>query len=446
MTEINFYNFITGAALLLSALGLWFTVIMPWNERWSRRFFLSFFIELLLCGLLSIIELTLYDYPVPLATINFISFLGTLLITLPLPMLTVYLLHCCGESICSSRLFHAVLGLWAVFLGLLSTILFSDVFYYYVASGKQFFRGPLFPLLMLPLDAIMLLNLIGTIQRRKQLSNKAWLSFLIAVLPMTLTVLVHTFIDIYPLIEICLVLSALSMYGLILSDQVEQYRLQQEEIAHQRANIMVLQMRPHFIYNAMTSIYYLCDRDPEEAKRVTMDFTAYLRKNFTAIAGREPIPFSDELEHTSAYLAIEQVQFGDSLFVEYDTPHTEFRVPPLTLQPIVENAVKHGMDPEAEPLRISIRTRSTDLGSEIIVEDNGPGFEPDGQDALVSGQSHGGDAFATTNVTGDNEPHIALANIQQRLKMMCGGKMTIMPREGGGTVVKVTIPWQGLIV
>ena len=420
MTEINFYNFMNGAALLLNALGLWFTVIMPWFDQWGKRFFLSFFTTFLLCCLVGFIEITLYDYPVPLAASNFLSFLGNLLISLMFPMLTAYLLHCSGERLRSSRLFRAVLGLWAVFLALLATTLSSDVFYYYVASGKQFFRGPWFPLLMLPLTVLTLLNLAGTIRRRKRLSRKVWLSFLVAVLPMTAAVVVHIFIDIYPLIEICVVLSALSMYGLILSDQLEQHRLQQEEIAHQRANIMVLQMRPHFIYNAMTSIYYLCDQDPEKAKRVTMDFTAYLRRNFTAIASREPIPFSEELEHTRAYLAIEQVQFRDSLFVDYDTPHTGFRVPPLTLQPIVENAVKHGMDPEFAPLRISIQTRETELGSEIVVEDDGPGF------AAVSPSG--------------SEPHLALTNIQQRLKMMCGGEMTIMPREGGGTVVKVTIP------
>ena len=130
-----------------------------------------------------------------------------------------------------------------------------------------------------------------------------------------------------------------------------------------------------------------------------MDFTNYLRKNFTAIASENPVPFSDELEHTRAYLAVEQVQFEDSLCVEYDTPHKNFRLPPLTLQPIVENAVKHGMDPEYAPLCISIRTRETDSGSEIIVEDNGPGFAPADDDC---------------------EPHIALANIKQRLEMMCG--------------------------
>ncbi len=100
----------------------------------------------------------------------------------------------------------------------------------------------------------------------------------------------------------------------------------------------------------------------------------------------------------------------------YDTPHTAFRVPPLTLQPLVENAVKHGMDPETAPLHIAIRTRKTKAGSEVVVEDNGPGFAP------------------------SDEPHIALANIRERLEMMCGGKLTIHPRDGGGTVVTVTIP------
>ena len=211
---------------------------------------------------------------------------------------------------------------------------------------------------------------------------------------------------------------ALVMFVIILFDEVEQHMRQRLEIANQRASIMVLQMRPHFIHNTMMSIYYLCEQDPKKAQRVTLDFTTYLRRNFTAIASEAPIPFSEELEHTRAYLAVEQAQFEDGLFVDYDTPHTDFCLPPLTLQPIVENAVKHGMDPDGEPLHISIRTRRTSAGSEIVVSDNGPGYEP----------------------ADDKSPHIALANIQQRLKLMCDGKMTILPREGGGTVVTVTIP------
>ena len=106
------------------------------------------------------------------------------------------------------------------------------------------------------------------------------------------------------------------------------------------------------------------------------------------------------------------------LVVDWDITFIHFRLPPLTLQPIVENAVKHGMDPDADPLHISIRTRKTDSGTHIIVEDNGSGFDP----------------------SDESKPHTTLENIRQRLEMMCGGSMTIQSHEGGGTVVTITIP------
>ena len=312
-----------------------------------------------------------------------------------------------------------VIGLWGIYFILLG-IAQCTTFLYYVTPDNQFIRGSWHPLLTAPLAAIMLFNLAGVIRRRKRLPDKYYVAFLIHLLPMTVATLIHTFIYVPLLVVFGLSLSMLSMFGIILCDQIEQYMRQQREIAHQRASIMVLQMRPHFIFNTMMSIYYLCAQDSQKAQQVTLDFTSYLRKNFSAIASENTIPFANELEHTRAYLAVEQVQFEDSLFVEYDTPHTRFRVPPLTLQPIVENAVKHGMDPDSAPLRICIRTRETDAGHEITVEDNGPGF-------------------AQTNMD-ESEPHIALANIQQRLEIMCGGTLTVMPREGGGTVVKITLP------
>ena len=316
-----------------------------------------------------------------------------------------------------TRLLQAVPGLWAVYAVLATSGLVIDAFYF-VTPDRQVHRGPWYPLMLLPVIAILLLDLAAVIGRRRLLSRKVYLSFFITLLPMTVTLLVQTFVDAFLLLDVCMVLSALSMYGLVLSDQIEQDLCQQREIAQQRASIMVLQMRPHFIYNTMTSIYCLCSQDPEKAQQVVMDFTTYLRKNFTAVASAAPIPFSSELEHTRAYLAVEQAQYSKSLTIEYDTPHTFFRVPPLTLQPIVENAVKHGRDPNAGPLHISIRTRKTDTGSEITVSDNGCGYDP----------------------ADDSEPHIALKNIRQRLELMCGGSLTITPNDGGGTTVTVTIP------
>ena len=426
-----FYFSVISAALLLSVLGLWLTAIIPGIDRWSKRFFLSYFMVFMLCCVAGLADVTLSYYFGPSALYYCDMVLECLILSLPLPMLTVYLLHCCKETIRPSRLFHAVLGLWAVYFALLVSAQFIGGFSF-VSTDNRYARGPLYPILLMPLIAILLFNLIGTMKRRDRLSRKVYHSFLIAILPMMVALTVHLFADVFSLIDISYVLSALAMFGLILYDQIEQdltrqrenLRQQQEiarqqlKIANQRASIMVLQMRPHFIYNTMTSIYCLCSQDPQKARQVVMDFTTYLRKNFTAIASEAPIPFTSELEHTRAYLAVEQVQYAESLFVEYDTPHTFFRIPPLTLQPIVENAVKHGKDPYAGPLRISIRTRRTDTGNEVTVSDNGPGFHPADDDA----------------------PHIALNNIRQRLEIMCGGSLAITPGDGRGTVVTVTIP------
>nr|MCR5844063.1 histidine kinase [Oscillospiraceae bacterium] len=343
-----FYFFLTGAALLLSAIGLWFTAIVPGIDRWSKRFFLTYFSVLMVNCLFGLVEMFFQYYPMPRPVILLVLFVESLILPLAMPMLTVYLLHCSGEDRRKSRLLRAVLALCVVFLILLVCSVFLDGFFT-ITPDRQYCRGPLYPLLPLPMTAIMLLNLAGTIKRRKLLSHKAYLSVLTAILPMTVALFVHLFVDVFWLIDISTVLSALSMYSLILSDQIEkdldhqqEIARQQMEIANQRASIMVLQMRPHFIYNVMTSIYSLCSQDPSLARQVVLDFTTYLRKNFTAIASSAPIPFSSELEHTRAYLAVEQALYEDSLMVEYDTPHTLFHVPPLTLQPIVENSVKHG--------------------------------------------------------------------------------------------------------
>jgi len=427
----SFYYFISGAALLLSVLGLWFTVVIPGMDRWGRRFFLSYFFVLLLSGICVLVEMVLHSHSVPRAFIMIFLLLETLLLSLPLPMVTAYLLHCCGESLRTSKLLRAVLGLWAVFAVLLASIPFVDGFIYFTPDYR-YYQGPLYPLFLAPSITILLLNFAGTLRRRARLSRKAFLSFVIAQAPMAVTLILNVFVNAEPIFDISYVLSALAMYSFILSDQIEQdlrsqreiaqqqqeIARQQREIAHERASVMVLQMRPHFIYNTLMSIYSLCRLDPQRARQITLDFTNYLRRNFNAVASDSPIPFSTEQEHTRAYLAVEQAQYDDMLSVDWDTPFTHFRLPPLTLQPIVENAVKHGMDPDSEPLHISIRTRRADAGAIVIVEDTGPGFDP----------------------SDESRPQITLKNIRQRLALMCGGSMTIMPREGGGTVVTVTIP------
>ena len=362
---LEYFNyFMSGAAILMTALGLWFILIMPGIDRWSRHFFRGFFVVIMLASFFNLVETILLRYPEHIAAEIIILYIESLVVSLPMPMLTVYLLHCCGRKPRGDPLFLLVTSLWAIYFVML-TATHSSEFFYYVGPDLAFYTTPYYPLIVLPLTLIMFLNLLCAQSWRRQMSRKYYISFLVAVLPLTLTMLVHMFTNIFPLIDICIALSVLSMFSLILSDQIAQNLRQQREIAQQRASIMVLQMRPHFIYNTMTSIYYLCDQDPEMAKRVTLNFNTYLQRNFNAIASEELIPFSKELEHTRAYLAVEQAQFEGRLFVDYDTPYTRFSLPPLTLQPIVENAVKHGMDPDAEPLRITLRQRDHRRGQRL---------------------------------------------------------------------------------
>jgi len=195
-------------------------------------------------------------------------------------------------------------------------------------------------------------------------------------------------------------------------------RKREEELRDEKVRTMMNQIRPHFIYNTLVSVYELCREEPNQAMQVIDDFTTYLQSNFTAIAATEPAPFREELRHTQAYLDVETVLHGDELTVEYDTEALAFDLPPLTLQPIVENAVKHGVGKGYSPEHIVIRTRAEENGVRITVEDNGGGYDPQP----------------------DSEVHVGLQNVRERLDMMCGGTLEIGPRPEGGTVVTVFVP------
>ena len=418
MNQVDFLYYTLGGAILVTmAFGVALAFLVPSLDKWNKRYFITLFSLLSLCAVTCFLALIFYDDPTKMTAERIFYFFDSLLVSVPIFMPTIFLLHSSHETVKHSALFYAAMALSGAYFVMLIVSQFTDVFYY-VTAENEFYYGPLFALSVSPLLLVLLLNIAGTVRRKKSLSKKYFVGLLIYLLLMSVTVLVHMFAQVDIFVVFGMVLFALIMYSLILSDNIDKYMRQQREIANQRANIMILQMRPHFIYNSLMGIYYLCDRDAGKAKQVTLDFTTYLRKNFAAIASDNAIPFSEELEHTRAYLSVEQAQFDDSLFVSFDTPHTSFRLPPLTLQPIVENAVVHGMRASNSPIHISVVTRKTDKASEILVEDDGPGFEADG----------------------NNEPHIALNNIRERLDMMCGGTLEISPREGGGTSVKVTIP------
>ena len=397
MEELNFLVFAEAAALLFGIFGLLATFIARDVDQWPRRLCVAILSSSVVVSAIDLVEKAAFFYQAPIPLRRVLLLATTLATPVPTLLVTAYFLHCCGEDWRKS----AVMRLQGALTGILVAVevISQALGVMTVTTAYEAQVGPWPAFYMIMLAALSVICPLALIRRWKKLTWTQRVLFMVSFFTPSYIQSV--------LVEL-----------LLMSELVHGYREQKEEVARQRARAAVLQMRPHFIYNTMTSIYCLCNQDPERARQVILDFTTYLRKNFAAIASSDPIPFSAELEHVRAYLAVEQAQYDDSLSVEYDTPHIRFRVPPLTLQPIVENAVKHGRDPYAGALHISVRTRKTDFGSEILVEDNGPGYAP----------------------AADDEPHIALENIRERLKTMCGGTLEIAQRDTGGTRVTIRVP------
>ena len=424
---INFMFAVIG--ITLAGLGFTMTVSSNSLDLWTKRFFAAFFLIFMgaaVSDLIITLSMSFLDADGVIFT-KLGIFGGAIFQMSIVIMLSLLLFHLCNEDWLHSKSFYFSISLWLAYLIHLGIAQFTK-FIYYVDSSNIYHRGALY-ILFLPIMLLMGINIVTFYGRRDKISQIHRTAFWIILTLPLLALIAQLFFSGIRFILIGTTISAITMFMYILKEQAA-------ETARQQLNIKILQIRPHFIYNIMTSIYYLCERDAHKAQSVIKSFTAYLQKNFSAIVKRDLIPFDEELEHTQAYLAVEKARHEKLLFIEYDTPDKSFRLPPLTLQPIVENAVKHGVDAELEPLHISIRTAQLELANheiihEIIVEDTGPGFDRE----LIYDKDNNIKAIRAEA----NEAHIGLNNIIERLRMMCGGTVSIEPRDGGGTVVRIRI-------
>ena len=304
MSSIDLANFaIVVSGFVISVLGLLLAIFLRQTNRESRSFFLIFF--LLLVGYTGSATICQLAGTALLSQITL--FTNSLFSSLLIPAITFYLLRCAGKSWRHSPLFASVIVLWAVSFVLLVVTQFTTWIYYYTPDNV-YHRGPWYPLLLIPPVLLMVADMIGLYRLRGALTHRQRIAFLIYFVVPLVCMLVQMFFYGLLLIVFGTSLAVLFMFVFLVIDQVEQSFRQQQEIANQRASIMVLQMRPHFIYNTLMTIYSLCNQDPQKARQVTKDFTDYLRRNFNAVASGNIIPFSAELEHTRAYLAVEQTQ------------------------------------------------------------------------------------------------------------------------------------------
>lgn len=199
------------------------------------------------------------------------------------------------------------------------------------------------------------------------------------------------------------------------------YQQIQKELYEAKVSVMVSQIRPHFMYNALSSIAMLCKIKPDTAYEATIKFSDYLRGNMDSLKQTAPVPFKKELEHLEKYLYIEKLRFGKKLNIEYDIQADSFEIPLLSVQPLVENAVKHGVGMKEDGGTVTIATKETDDSFEIVISDDGVGFD-------------------VNEVKDDGRSHVGMENTKRRLKEMCGADIDITSAIGEGTTARIIIP------
>ena len=198
--------------------------------------------------------------------------------------------------------------------------------------------------------------------------------------------------------------------------QAMELKLQESQIS-----IMLSQIQPHFLYNTLNSIYQLCETNPMRARSMVNLFSEYLRNNLSSLEEPGLISFETELAHINTYLEIEKVRFEDTLEIEYDIKCVDFSLPVLTVQPIVENAVKHGTSKKRGGGKVIISTCEEKEYFIIEVSDTGCGFDPE-------------------KPKDDGKRHVGIENVRQRLFNMCQGTLTIESTVGEGTLATIRIP------
>jgi sensor histidine kinase YesM len=268
---------------------------------------------------------------------------------------------------------------------------------------------------------------------RESLSDRQTRYYLLSWIPLVVTVLIDIVDQFIPLagehyfmIGFIITL-ALQIVQLVFDLQRQykeaiRYQQIQKELYEAKVTVMASQIRPHFMYNALTSIAMMCTIDPPTAQEATVTFAKYLRENMDSLKQNSPVPFEQELEHLKKYLYIEKLRFADKLNIEYDITATDFRLPLISVQPLVENAVKHGVGMKKKGGTVKIATRETDCAYEVIISDDGVGFDPSSVNA------------------GDGRSHVGMENTRTRLKEMCGGEVRIESQVGVGTVATIILP------
>ncbi len=226
------------------------------------------------------------------------------------------------------------------------------------------------------------------------------------------------------IVHLAVTLDACFLLEFIDAEQEQKLIRKEKELAEAQLTSLASQINPHFIYNTLGTIESLGRTQPEEARKLITAFSDYLSDNSMDMTTRPMIPFAEELSHVEHYLSIARVRFPN-LNVIYDIKVSDFELPCLSVQPLAENAVRHGICRRRKSegtLRIS--SEETENAYIVRVTDDGVGFDPDA-------------------VPERERPHVGIDNVTKRLALLCGGTLTIDSKIGEGTECKIILPKEG---
>lgn len=235
-----------------------------------------------------------------------------------------------------------------------------------------------------------------------------------------------TYYDIYlpSLADVAVLFPLYIIFYSIYLEQKNEIEHKEVEKMKMETSLMLSQIQPHFLYNCLSTIAELCEEDSVLAEKATTTFADYLRENMDCIGSETTISFSSEMEHIIKYVWLEKLRFGDRVNVEYDLSCIDFSIPALTVQPLVENAIKHGLCKKKGGGTVRITSYDDGNSYKIIISDDGVGFDP-----LIKFD--------------DKRQHIGIENVRKRLKSLADGSLMVETAPEKGTSVTINLPKSG---
>lgn len=365
--------------------------------------------------------------PKPLLTwFNMLSVCDFLFYALGAAFYYNYVSYVIGATDATKRVFWGMIWVSGV-----STVLFGQsfrtgLFFTMVPDGTMLLNGSYW-LLILGNVAITMINVFIILRNSKSLGWAQTVAFLsVPLIPFAMVIvdqlysLAFSYLTAAVLNTIIYLSTDLTREMKLLDSEAKLARIETQAV-EARSQVMVSQIQPHFIFNTLSTISYLCKTDPQEANLATIDFAEFLKGNLRTLQSEQPISFADELKHLKHYIRIQNRRFVDTMRVEYDIQTEDFFITPLSIQPLVENSIRHGVEQSYDVTTITIRTEETEDAYVITVQDDGPGFD-------------------TNQPPKKDRPHIGVPAVKSRLKRILSGELVIESAPGEGTTVTITLP------